>query len=138
MKMPTNMSNVQLLEEVERADGYIKLNPERKNKKTIAESFQVQLTTIDLVLGLSDVPNKQEFMERVRNALNVLKDPEDMTPEEQQAFMAQKQQEQEQMALIGEGYIALSSKHLILYARCGKAPGFALRIRLEREALTAQ
>ncbi len=31
---------------------------------------EVQITVIDLVLELTDVPNKQEFMERVRAALN--------------------------------------------------------------------
>lgn len=60
---------------------------------------EVQATVIDLVLELSDVPNKAEFMERVRKALNVEKDPEDMTPEEKQAAQQQAQQQQEQMAL---------------------------------------
>lgn len=61
---------------------------------------QVQSAVIDLVLELSDVPNKQEFMERVRGALGVGKDAEDMTPEEQQAAQMQAQQEQEQQALM--------------------------------------
>ncbi len=60
---------------------------------------QVQAAVIDLVAELSDIPNKSEFMERVRGALDIPKDQDDMTPEEQQAFMAKKQQEQEQMAL---------------------------------------
>lgn len=55
---------------------------------------EVQITVIDLVLELTDVPNKQEFMERVRGALNVQKDPEDMTEEEQAAIQQQQQQEQ--------------------------------------------
>ncbi|MGR2871547.1 portal protein [Vibrio vulnificus] len=55
---------------------------------------EVQITVIDLVLELSDVPNKQEFMERVRGALNIQKDPEDMTEEEQAAMQQQQQQEQ--------------------------------------------
>ncbi|EOW9224958.1 portal protein, partial [Vibrio cholerae] len=55
---------------------------------------EVQITVIDLVLELSDVPNKQEFMERVRGALNIQKDPEDMTEEEQAAIQQQQQQEQ--------------------------------------------
>ncbi|WP_256384413.1 portal protein [Photobacterium toruni] len=61
---------------------------------------QVQSAVIDLVLELSDVPNKAEFMERVRGALGVGKDAEDMTPEEQQAAQMQAQQEQEQQALV--------------------------------------
>ena len=55
---------------------------------------EVQVTVIDLVLELTDVPNKQEFMERVRGALNIQKDPEDMTEEEQVAVQQQQQQEQ--------------------------------------------
>ncbi|EOA3857467.1 portal protein, partial [Vibrio cholerae] len=56
---------------------------------------EVQITVIDLVLELTDVPNKQEFMERVRAALNIEKEPEDMTEEEQAELAAQKQQEQQ-------------------------------------------
>ncbi|MBF4312544.1 portal protein, partial [Vibrio anguillarum] len=56
---------------------------------------EVQITVIDLVLELTDVPNKQEFMERVRAALNIEKEPEDMTEEEQTELAAQKQQEQQ-------------------------------------------
>lgn len=54
---------------------------------------EVQITVIDLVLELTDVPNKQEFMERVRAALNIEKEPEDMTEEEQAELAAQKQLE---------------------------------------------
>lgn len=61
---------------------------------------QVQSAVIDLVLELSDVPNKAEFMERVRGALGVGKDADDMTPEEQQAAQAEAQQQQEQQALV--------------------------------------
>ncbi|WP_430472250.1 portal protein [Vibrio misgurnus] len=56
---------------------------------------EVQITVIDLVLELTDVPNKQEFMERVRAALNIEKEPEDMTEQEQAELAEQKQQEQE-------------------------------------------
>ncbi|MBJ6919085.1 portal protein, partial [Vibrio cholerae] len=38
----TNMSQQQILEEVARPDGLIKLNPQRKNQKSISEVFQVQ------------------------------------------------------------------------------------------------
>ncbi|EMB7844674.1 portal protein [Vibrio vulnificus] len=55
---------------------------------------EVQITVIDLVLELTDVPNKQEFMERVRGALNIQKDPEDMTEEEQAAVQQQQQRDQ--------------------------------------------
>ncbi|UKA08864.1 portal protein [Photobacterium damselae subsp. damselae] len=58
-----------------------------------------QAAVMDLVLDLSDVPNKAEFMERIRQVFNVPKNAEDMTPEEQQAMAAQQQQEQEKFAL---------------------------------------
>ena len=38
----TNLSPRKLKEEVEKPDGYIPLNPDRKNKKSIADSFTVQ------------------------------------------------------------------------------------------------
>lgn len=38
----TNMSREKVMEEVERPDGLITLNPDRNNKKTISEAFQVQ------------------------------------------------------------------------------------------------
>jgi hypothetical protein len=60
---------------------------------------QVQAAVIDLVAELSDIPNKGEFMERVRSALQIPKDQEDMTPEELQAQQAKQQQEQAQMEL---------------------------------------
>lgn len=69
---------------------------------------EVQMAVIDLVLELSDVPNKQEFMDRVRGALNVQKDPEDMTPEEQQ----QMQQEQQQQAEIQQKQLALQMREM--------------------------
>ncbi|MCA2497789.1 portal protein [Vibrio parahaemolyticus] len=56
---------------------------------------EVQISVIDLVLELSDVPNKEEFMERVRGALNVPKDVEDMSEEEQAAMQAEQQQQQQ-------------------------------------------
>ncbi len=60
---------------------------------------QVQAAVIDLVAELSDIPNKAEFMERVRGALGTPKDPEDMSPEEQQAAMEKQRQEQAQLEL---------------------------------------
>jgi len=38
----TNLSESRLKEEVEKPDGYIPLNPERKNKKSVSESFSIQ------------------------------------------------------------------------------------------------
>ncbi len=73
---------------------------ERMMQTTAQLPPQVQSAVIDLVLDLTDVPNKAEFMERVRGALGVQKDMEDMTPEEQQAAQAQAQKEQQQQDLV--------------------------------------
>ncbi|MFM5658969.1 portal protein [Aeromonas veronii] len=64
----------------------------------------------DLVLEMMDVPRKDEFAERVRNALNIPKTPDEMTDEEraaaeQQAQMAKMQQQmamQEMQAKLAE------------------------------------
>ena len=41
-KDATNMSRTQVLEEVERPDGYIELNPERQNKTSVSDAFKVE------------------------------------------------------------------------------------------------
>ncbi|CTZ07035.1 portal protein [Escherichia coli] len=56
---------------------------------------QVQAVVLDLWVNLLDVPQKQEFVERIRAALGTPKSPDEMTPEEQQA--AQQQQQELQM-----------------------------------------
>ncbi|ELV7515540.1 portal protein [Photobacterium damselae] len=73
---------------------------ERMMQLTAQLPPEVQAAVIDLVLDLSDIPNKAEFMARVRSALGVEKTPESMTPEEQQAAELRAQQQQEQQALI--------------------------------------
>ncbi|WP_421233842.1 portal protein [Aeromonas jandaei] len=64
----------------------------------------------DLLVELMDVPRKAEFVERIRNALNIQKDPDEMSDEEraaaeQQAQLAQMQQQmamQEMQAKLAE------------------------------------
>lgn len=59
---------------------------------------QVQMSVIDMILELMDIPNKQEYLDRVRSALGVQKPADQMTPEEQQQAQASQQaaaQEQE-------------------------------------------
>ena len=57
---------------------------------------QAQAAVFDLIAEMMDIPNKHKFMERIRNAMGVPKDAEEMTPEEQQAAQAQAQQQQQQ------------------------------------------
>ncbi|HCM0785610.1 portal protein [Vibrio sp. 2026] len=60
---------------------------------------QIQMATLDMVIELMDVPNKQEILNRIRQTLNIPKAPEDMTPEEQ-AAMQEEQRKQQEMAEI--------------------------------------
>ena len=60
---------------------------------------QVQAGVLDLWVNLLDVPQKQEFVERIRAALGTPKSPDEMTPEEQQAAQQQQAQEQQQQEL---------------------------------------
>lgn len=60
---------------------------------------QVQAVVLDLWVNLLDVPQKQEFIERIRAALGTPKSPDEMTPEEQQAAQQQQAQEQQQQEL---------------------------------------
>lgn len=60
---------------------------------------ELQAQFLDMWVELLDIPNKSEFLERLRSAMGTPKDPEDMTPEEQQAAQAQAQQQQQQLEL---------------------------------------
>ncbi|CAL9954688.1 portal protein [Vibrio phage D85] len=55
---------------------------------------EVQMSVIDMILELMDIPNKSEYLDRVRGALGINKPAEQMTPEEQAAQQAQAQAEQ--------------------------------------------
>ncbi|WP_429059007.1 portal protein [Aeromonas jandaei] len=71
---------------------------------------QAAAACFDLLVELMDVPRKAEFVERIRNALNIQKDPDEMSDEEraaaeQQAQLAQMQQQmamQEMQAKLAE------------------------------------
>ena len=54
---------------------------------------------LDLWVNLLDVPQKQEFVERIRAALGTPKSPDEMTPEEQEAAAQQQALEQQQAEL---------------------------------------
>ncbi|AGG58045.1 portal protein [Vibrio phage douglas 12A4] len=56
---------------------------------------EVQVATLDMVIELMDIPNKQEIIDRVRQVANIPKAQEDMTPEELQAAQAQAQKQQQ-------------------------------------------
>nr|WHQ15863.1 portal protein [Edwardsiella anguillarum] len=60
---------------------------------------QVQAAVLDLWISLLDIPNKSEFVERIRQAVGMAKSADEMTPEEQVAAAQQQQVEQQQLAL---------------------------------------
>lgn len=60
---------------------------------------QVQAAVLDLWVNLLDVPQKQEFIERIRSALGTPKSPDEMTPEEQQAAQQEQALQQQQLEL---------------------------------------
>ncbi|AHG22187.1 portal protein [Chania multitudinisentens RB-25] len=60
---------------------------------------QAQAIVLDMWLELLDIPNKNEFIERIRTALGTPKTPDEMTPEEQQAQQQEQQVQQAQQEL---------------------------------------
>ncbi|EHF38599.1 hypothetical protein EUHG_01388 [Escherichia coli O104:H4 str. 11-4404] len=60
---------------------------------------QVQAVVLDLWVNLLDVPQKQEFVERIRAALGTPKSPDEMTPEEQEVAPQQQALQQQQAEL---------------------------------------
>ena len=56
---------------------------------------QAQAAVVPMLIELMDIPNKEEFLSTLRQTLNIPKNPEDMTEEEQAA--AQQQQQEAQM-----------------------------------------
>lgn len=70
----------------------------------------IQAVVLDLVLELTDVPNKSEYLERVRGALGVQKDPEDLSEEEKQQLAQKQQAEQQQNELMMREATAKVSK----------------------------
>ncbi|HFI1950477.1 TPA: portal protein [Yersinia enterocolitica] len=60
---------------------------------------QIQVSVLDMWVELLDLPNKQEFVERIRGALGTPKSPDEMTPEEQQTAQQEQQLQQQQQEL---------------------------------------
>lgn len=103
--------NCELTNDISRLNTHIALAPVQQTpafKAQLAQRMseviqglppQVQAVVLDLWVNLLDVPQKQEFVERIRAALGTPKSPDEMTPEEQQAAQQQQAQEQQQQEL---------------------------------------
>ena len=103
---------------------------------------QAAAACFDLLVELMDVPRKAEFVERIRNALNIQKDPDEMSDEEraaaeQQAQLAQMQQQmamQEVQAKLAE----LEGKAAKLQAEAQRITKLTDSIRFEDALKQAQ
>ncbi|HEN3452823.1 TPA: portal protein [Yersinia enterocolitica] len=72
---------------------------QRLSKVIVGLPPQIQVSVLDMWVELLDLPNKQEFVERIRGALGTPKSPDEMTPEEQQAAQQEQQLQQQQQEL---------------------------------------
>ncbi|WIH29294.1 portal protein [Photobacterium damselae] len=115
----TNMRTHIALAPIQQTAAYKSQLAERMTQLMAQLPPQAQAAVMDLVLDLSDVPNKAEFMERIRKVFGVPKDPEDMTSEEQQAAAQQQQQEAAKLEL------AMRE----MQAKVGKLEGEARRLQ---------
>lgn len=64
----TNMTRQKLVEEVEKPDGYIELNPERRNKKTIDEAIRVEQ---DFNVANQQFQVMQDSMQQIQDVAGV-------------------------------------------------------------------
>lgn len=67
-KDATNMSRERVMEEVERPDGLIELNPDRRNQKTINDSFQIQQ---DFNVAQQQFQVMQDSMKLIQDTIGV-------------------------------------------------------------------
>lgn len=72
---------------------------ERMSKVIAVLPDAAKPAAFNILVELMDIPGKAEFIERVRESLNIAKKPDEMTPEEQQAAQQQAQQAQAQQDL---------------------------------------
>ena len=87
-----------------------------------------------MVLSLMDIPNKSEFLGRVRSAMGGKKDFDKMTPEEQQAAQAEAEQLAEQQRLMMRKMVAeVMTEEAAAAAKQAEAEGSRLnRLRRNR------
>lgn len=101
----------QMTNDVSRLRAHIALAPIQQTpayKSQLAERMsqvisglppQAQAVVLDMWIELLDVPNKSQFIERIRGALGTPKAPDEMTTEEQHAAQQQQQLQMQQQQL---------------------------------------
>ena len=67
-KDATDMGRERVMEEVERPDGLIELNPERKNQKTISEAFRIEQ---DFAVAQQQFTVMQDSMKLIQDTIGV-------------------------------------------------------------------
>ena len=60
---------------------------------------EAQAVTVPMLIELMDLPNKEEFLSSIRQAMNIPKAPEDMSPEELEAVQLEQEKAQEMEAM---------------------------------------
>jgi hypothetical protein len=98
----------------------------------------IQSAIIDFVIEATDLPQRREIADRVRQAMGI-QNPEDMTPEEQQQAQEMMQQQQEELAMAKQ----LQARQLAAdaaekEARAAKTAAEAQKIRIEAAQAQAE
>ncbi|WP_145517549.1 portal protein [Yersinia mollaretii] len=86
---------------IQQTPAYKSLLAQQLSEVMVGLPPEVQVSVLDMWVELLELPNKPQFIERIREALGTAKTPDEMTPEEQQAAQQaqQLQQQQQELAL---------------------------------------
>ncbi|HDL7646320.1 TPA: portal protein [Yersinia enterocolitica] len=84
---------------IQQTPAYKSLLAQQLSEVIVGLPPEVQVSVLDMWVELLELPNKPQFIERLRGALGTPKAPDEMTPEEQQAAQEEQQLQQQQQAL---------------------------------------
>ncbi|MEQ9721281.1 portal protein [Yersinia alsatica] len=84
---------------IQQTPAYKSLLAQQLSEVIVGLPAEVQASVLDMWVELLELPNKQQFLERVRGALGTPKALDEMTPEEQQVAQQEQQLQQQQQEL---------------------------------------
>ncbi|HHJ0099717.1 TPA: portal protein [Yersinia enterocolitica] len=84
---------------IQQTPAYKSLLAQQLSEVIVGLPPEVQVSVLDMWVELLELPNKPQFIERLRGALGTPKAPDEMTPEEQEAAQEEQQLQQQQQAL---------------------------------------
>ncbi|UXD25316.1 hypothetical protein FORC065_2512 [Yersinia enterocolitica] len=84
---------------IQQTPAYKSLLAQQLSEVIVGLPPEVQVSVLDMWVELLELPNKPQFIERLRGALGTPKAPDEMTPEEQQAAQEEQQLQQQQQEL---------------------------------------